>query len=92
MTSSVSLIFPVKPGTLSKRDRSRLSRAGVLVIEHEHPEQLFALSVDRLLPDAGVLARCAIDALRPSFGTREDARVAFVAALAAAMKPQEPRP
>jgi hypothetical protein len=33
-------LLPVKPGTLSAKDKAALSKAGVVVIEHEDPSSI----------------------------------------------------
>ncbi|ULQ45835.1 hypothetical protein JN531_012065 [Flagellatimonas centrodinii] len=55
-------LLPVKPGTLSPQDRETLREAGVIVIEHEHPEELRLLRASTEL-SASEMLECAAKAL-----------------------------
>jgi hypothetical protein len=55
-------LLPVKPGSLSAKDKAALAEAGVVVIEHETPETLRLLRPTAEL-DASDMLECALRAL-----------------------------
>lgn len=55
-------ILPVKPGSLNKRDKSALRKAGVIVIEHDDPSSIRLLR-PAVEIDSSDLLRCAMRAL-----------------------------
>jgi nucleoside-diphosphate-sugar epimerase len=77
-------ILPVCPQSLSDRDRAALRRAGVVVIEHENPDELRLLRPSADV-DASDMLRCALTALAhgPTHRNVGDAREQFVRLLAA---------
>lgn len=82
------IILPVRPGSLSAKDKAALRRAGVIVIEHEQPDELRLLR-PRSEVDAGQMLNCALQALVKKGGYRSDGsdqREAFTQLLAAVVK------
>lgn len=55
-------IMPVKPGSISEKDRATLRRVGVVVIECDSPADLRLLRPQNEL-DAGDMLHCALQAL-----------------------------
>lgn len=78
------VILPVRPQTISEKDRAALRRVGVVVIEHENPEELRMLRPSSDV-DASDMLRCALEALATGERSRYigDAREQFVKLLAA---------
>ncbi len=74
-------LLPVKPGSLSADDKAALRDAGVIVIEHENPQELRLLRPSADV-DAGTMFACAMEAL---CGPSSDSAVrsAFTRALGA---------
>lgn len=81
---SAPTILAVKPGSISKADRRRLMKAGVVVIEHERPEEVRPVQLVTALPSSSAMLRCAIEALAAS--NYDGPRTAFVESLAAAIR------
>lgn len=84
-------ILPVRPGTLNEKDKARLRRAGIVVIEHDNPAELRLLRIGLPEVDAGDMLFCAIEALTGTSGM-SDARFSFVKALAASMQARRATP
>ena len=40
MTANEPTLLPVRPGTLTPNDKAKLSKIGIIVIEHENPAEL----------------------------------------------------
>lgn len=79
------LLLPVKPGSLADEDLQALKAAGVTVIYHDAPETLRLIRAESEL-SAGVMLRCAMQALISIGGSGPDAqRIAFARALAGAV-------
>lgn len=55
-------LLPVKPGSISAKDKTALAKAGILVVEHEAPETLRLLRPTAEL-DASDMLGCALRAL-----------------------------
>lgn len=78
-------LLPVRPGTLTDKDKATLRKASVIVIEHENPNEL------RLLRPSGDLngddlLHCAMRALVVKTGVHgSDQREAFAHLVAAAL-------
>ena len=53
-------ILPVKPGTINAKDKAALSKAGVIVVEHDDPGGLRLIKVNAELDGwACLLRQCA---------------------------------
>lgn len=78
------VILPVRPQTISAKDKAALRKAGVIVIEHENPEELRLLRPSSDVSSSDML-RCALEALADGSSTRyvRDAREQFVILLSA---------
>jgi len=59
---SDATILPVRPGTLSAKDKRALSAAGVVVVEHENPAEVRLLRPAADL-DSSAMLLCAMRAL-----------------------------
>lgn len=80
---SEPLILPVKPGSISKADKAKLSKAGVIVVEHDNPSELRLLRGHSEL-DSNDLLSCAMKALTADeYGTMQ--RDTFTRLVAAAI-------
>lgn len=60
-------ILPIRPGTISAADKRALSKAGVIVIEHDNPSEVRLLRPIAEL-DSNDLLRCAMGALMVDSG------------------------
>jgi hypothetical protein len=82
---SEPLLLPVRPGTLSAKDKKALSNAGVIVIEHERPQELRLIKPHAEL-DSGDLFVAAMKALTSEGGTSAASqRETFTKLVAASM-------
>ncbi len=61
MTNAIS-ILPIKHGSIDAYDRAELRKAGIVVVEHDHPEELRLITPSHDIPYGGML-RCAMLAL-----------------------------
>lgn len=65
---SEPMLLPVKPGTLNAKDKKALSAAGIIVIEHDHPEEIRLLRPGAELESSDLL-RCAMAGLMDRSGS-----------------------
>jgi hypothetical protein len=86
-------ILPVRPGTISADDKAMLREVGVIVIEHENPEELQLMTPLLGAFPRGPVLDAAMDVLamfptdsRYSPSQSDHMRSAFVAQLAAIRK------
>lgn len=80
------LLLPVKPGSISAADKGKLSKAGIVVIEHEHPETLRLIRASLPDVDACDMLKCALKALSSSDGmSAKDQRAMFTTLLSAVL-------
>jgi hypothetical protein len=82
---SEPLLLPVRPGTLSAKDKKSLSDAGVIVIEHERPQELRLIKPHAEL-DSGDLFVAAMNALTSEAGpSAQNQRETFTKLVAASL-------
>lgn len=77
-------LLPVTPGSLSADDKATLREAGVIVIEHEHPETLRLLRPAADLDSSELLA-CAMKALCDPNNASVSVQASFTRAFGAAI-------
>lgn len=70
------IILPVKPGTLTVKDKAELRKAGVIVIEHDNPAELRLLRPLAELDSSDMLL-CAMKALTSDKTMTSQARETF---------------
>jgi len=67
------VMMPVKPGTVSEKDKIKLAKIGIVVIEHENPSELRLIRPSSELDNSDMLF-CALKALtfKPQYGSDGD--------------------
>jgi ATP phosphoribosyltransferase regulatory subunit HisZ len=78
-------LLPIKPGTMSAKDKATLREAGVVVVEHEKPETLRLLTPTAEIGTMDML-RAAMFALVDSGNASTSARADFTTMVARMVK------
>ena len=80
MDNNEPLIMPVKPGTLSRSDKSKLTKLGITVFEHPEPGSIRLLKPSVNI-EAGKILLSALMAIRQSNKVNTDVQNLFARAL-----------
>ena len=82
-------ILPVKPGSLNAKDKAALRKAGVIVVEHESPEEIRFLRPTADIDSSDMLL-CAMRALNVKTGVDgSDQREAFAKLVLTALEAKD---
>ena len=79
------LIMPIRHGSLSPHDKKKLSDAGVIVIEHDHPDSLKILRPSSVL-SSDDMTLAALKALTGKSSLTNEARSEFAFLIARAFE------
>lgn len=82
---SEPLIMPIRHGSLSPHDKKKLSDAGVIVIEHDHPDSLKILRPSSVL-SSDDMTLAALKALTGKNSLTNEARSEFAFLIARAFE------
>ena len=82
---SEPLIMPIRHGSLSPHDKKKLSDAGVIVIEHDHPDSLKILRPSSVL-SSDDMTLAALKALTGKSSLTNEARSEFAFLIARAFE------
>ena len=82
---SEPLIMPIRHGSLSPHDKKKLSDAGVIVIEHDHPDSLKILRPSSVL-SSDDMTLAALKALTGKSSLTNEARSEFAFLVARAFE------